>query len=260
MTDHPTTIQLIGGPTALLTYGGLRILTDPTFDPPGDHARPGTQVVLRKLTGPALAPPTSSRSTSSCSPTTTTRTTSTLPAARSCRAPRACSRRRPGPSGWRERRRPRAGPDSRAERPGRRAGARHGCRRGAWLTRGRGEERPGDRLRPARRGPAHDLRQRRQTRRSRSPPRSAASTARSTRRCCSRAAPAYPCCGATPCSPSTPSGRPRRALLDPAVIVPIHQEGWEHFTSPPEELRRAFGAAGLDERLRSIEPGAQIEL
>ena len=50
------------------------------------------------------------------------------------------------------------------------------------------------------------------------------------------------------------------ALLDPAVIVPIHQEGWEHFTSPPEELRRAFGAAGLDERLRSIEPGAQIEL
>jgi L-ascorbate metabolism protein UlaG (beta-lactamase superfamily) len=51
-----TTVQPIGGPTALLTYGGLRILTDPTFDPPGDHARPGSDVVLHKLTGPALRP------------------------------------------------------------------------------------------------------------------------------------------------------------------------------------------------------------
>jgi L-ascorbate metabolism protein UlaG (beta-lactamase superfamily) len=49
-------------------------------------------------------------------------------------------------------------------------------------------------------------------------------------------------------------------LLEPAVIVPIHQEGWEHFTSPPEELRRAFAAAGLDERLRAVEPGAEIEV
>lgn len=55
---HPTTttIQPIGGPTALLTYGGLRILTDPTFDPPGDHARPGSPIVLHKLTGPAIEP------------------------------------------------------------------------------------------------------------------------------------------------------------------------------------------------------------
>ena len=50
------------------------------------------------------------------------------------------------------------------------------------------------------------------------------------------------------------------ALLDPAVIVPIHQEGWEHFTSPPDDLRRTLDAAGLDERLRSAEPGTQIEL
>jgi hypothetical protein len=50
-----TTVQLIGGPTVLLTYGGLRILTDPTFDPPGDHRRPGIDVVLHKLTGPAIA-------------------------------------------------------------------------------------------------------------------------------------------------------------------------------------------------------------
>jgi L-ascorbate metabolism protein UlaG (beta-lactamase superfamily) len=57
MTDPATTtVQLIGGPTALLTYGGLRILTDPTFDPPGDHANPGSDIVLHKLTGPAAEP------------------------------------------------------------------------------------------------------------------------------------------------------------------------------------------------------------
>lgn len=53
MTDRPT-IRLIGGPTALITYGGLRILTDPTFDPPGDYSRPGTDIVLHKLAPPAV--------------------------------------------------------------------------------------------------------------------------------------------------------------------------------------------------------------
>jgi L-ascorbate metabolism protein UlaG (beta-lactamase superfamily) len=49
------TLRLIGGPTALITYGGLRFLTDPTFDPAGgDYPRPGTPVVLHKLTGPAV--------------------------------------------------------------------------------------------------------------------------------------------------------------------------------------------------------------
>jgi L-ascorbate metabolism protein UlaG (beta-lactamase superfamily) len=55
MTDQaPPMLQLIGGPTSLLAYGGLRLLTDPTFDPPGEHPRPGTAVVLRKLVGPAV--------------------------------------------------------------------------------------------------------------------------------------------------------------------------------------------------------------
>ena len=31
------TAQLIGGPTAVFDIGGLRLVTDPTFDPPGDH-------------------------------------------------------------------------------------------------------------------------------------------------------------------------------------------------------------------------------
>ncbi len=42
----------IGGPTALLHLGGSTFLTDPTFDPPGDYPLPGR--ALRKLTGPAV--------------------------------------------------------------------------------------------------------------------------------------------------------------------------------------------------------------
>ena len=30
-------ITLIGGPTALIEVAGYRLLTDPTFDPPGDY-------------------------------------------------------------------------------------------------------------------------------------------------------------------------------------------------------------------------------
>jgi L-ascorbate metabolism protein UlaG (beta-lactamase superfamily) len=46
-------ITLIGGPTALIEIDGLRILTDPTFDAPGDYQLP--HVRLEKLTGPALS-------------------------------------------------------------------------------------------------------------------------------------------------------------------------------------------------------------
>ena len=44
------TVRLVGGPTAVLDYAGLRLLTDPTFDPPGEH-----EGGLTKLTGPAVA-------------------------------------------------------------------------------------------------------------------------------------------------------------------------------------------------------------
>ncbi|MFJ9346413.1 MBL fold metallo-hydrolase [Streptomyces sp. NPDC101237] len=33
-------VRVFGGPTALFDYGGLRFLTDPTFDAPGDYGRP----------------------------------------------------------------------------------------------------------------------------------------------------------------------------------------------------------------------------
>lgn len=46
-------ITYIGGPTALLEFAGLRFLTDPTFDPAGSEYKSGP-ATLRKLTGPAL--------------------------------------------------------------------------------------------------------------------------------------------------------------------------------------------------------------
>jgi L-ascorbate metabolism protein UlaG (beta-lactamase superfamily) len=36
----PTTITLIGGPTVLVETCGFRLLTDPTFDPPGEYQLP----------------------------------------------------------------------------------------------------------------------------------------------------------------------------------------------------------------------------
>ena len=45
---HMTKVTLIGGPTAVIEYGGLRWLTDPTF------SEPGTYEGLTKTTPPAL--------------------------------------------------------------------------------------------------------------------------------------------------------------------------------------------------------------
>jgi L-ascorbate metabolism protein UlaG (beta-lactamase superfamily) len=45
----------VGGPTALIEVGGWRILTDPTFDPPGRRYDFGWATSSRKLAGPALA-------------------------------------------------------------------------------------------------------------------------------------------------------------------------------------------------------------
>ena len=50
-------LTYIGGPTALLEFGGLRLVTDPTFDAPGGEYTTGP-VTLRKVMGPALGPDT----------------------------------------------------------------------------------------------------------------------------------------------------------------------------------------------------------
>ena len=45
----------IGGPTVLIEVGGWRLLTDPTFDPPGRRYFFGWGTMSRKLAGPAIA-------------------------------------------------------------------------------------------------------------------------------------------------------------------------------------------------------------
>ena len=81
-------ITHIGGPTVLIEVGGWRLLTDPTFDPPGRRYFFGWGTVSRKLTGPAIArerPAADRRGPAHA--TTTTATTSTPPAARCSRRP-----------------------------------------------------------------------------------------------------------------------------------------------------------------------------
>ncbi|MBB5938497.1 MBL fold metallo-hydrolase [Streptomyces zagrosensis] len=48
-------VRVFGGPTALFEYGGLRFLTDPTFDAPGDYPVPGSPVLTK--TAPASIDP-----------------------------------------------------------------------------------------------------------------------------------------------------------------------------------------------------------
>ena len=47
-------LTLIGGPTALVEFGGFRFLTDPTFDDPGEYRLPHT--TLTKTSRPACTP------------------------------------------------------------------------------------------------------------------------------------------------------------------------------------------------------------
>lgn len=44
-------------------------------------------------------------------------------------------------------------------------------------------------------------------------------------------------------------------LLAPATIVPVHTEGWSHFSEGPDSLVAAFRDAGLEERLRLLDHG-----
>ncbi|SHN15773.1 MBL fold metallo-hydrolase [Actinacidiphila paucisporea] len=52
---RPFTVSVLGGPTTVFDYGGLRFLTDPTFDEPGDYRRPGRPVLTK--TAPSTADP-----------------------------------------------------------------------------------------------------------------------------------------------------------------------------------------------------------
>jgi len=53
MKNHHLKFTYIGGPTALIEISGLRLLTDPTFDPAGEEY-PTDAYTLRKMTSPAV--------------------------------------------------------------------------------------------------------------------------------------------------------------------------------------------------------------
>ncbi|MDQ1047349.1 MBL fold metallo-hydrolase [Streptomyces sp. V4I2] len=53
--DAQLPVRVLGGPTALFEYGGLRFLTDPTFDAPGDYPNPGRPTLTK--TAPSAAAP-----------------------------------------------------------------------------------------------------------------------------------------------------------------------------------------------------------
>lgn len=48
-----TTVTWIGGPTVLIEYGGLTIVTDPTFDEPRSYPEPGSETLV-KTHGPGI--------------------------------------------------------------------------------------------------------------------------------------------------------------------------------------------------------------
>jgi L-ascorbate metabolism protein UlaG (beta-lactamase superfamily) len=48
-------------------------------------------------------------------------------------------------------------------------------------------------------------------------------------------------------------------ILDARVVVPVHHDGWEHFTEGIDGMVDAFATAGLGDRLRVVEPGAAAE-
>ncbi|MFP8964014.1 MBL fold metallo-hydrolase [Streptomyces nanhaiensis] len=55
MTSENLAVTVVGGPTVVIDLGGLRFVTDPTFDTAGSSYELGP-VALRKLADPALTP------------------------------------------------------------------------------------------------------------------------------------------------------------------------------------------------------------
>lgn len=45
-----------------------------------------------------------------------------------------------------------------------------------------------------------------------------------------------------------------------ATIIPLHYEGWSHYTESDKELRQAFDAVGIGNRLMILEPGINTSL
>jgi L-ascorbate metabolism protein UlaG (beta-lactamase superfamily) len=262
MQNERPTLRLVGGPTALIAFGGLRLLTDPTFDPPGDHPRPGTPVVLHKLTGPAMPAeelepidavllshdhhadnldPSGRRFLTRAGRVLTTDTGAE-------RLESDATAMRPGDTV--ELQRPGGGSIQvtavRADHGPPEVAAKNGPVIGFIL---RGADLPtlyvsGDNA---------SVEVVREIVEGHGPIDSAVLFA--------GGAEVPERWGPGAYLTLTPDAALEAArLLDNAPIVPIHQEGWAHFSFGPEDLRRTFEAAGEADRLRSVEPGGVVPL
>ncbi len=69
-----------------------------------------------------------------------------------------------------------------------------------------------------------------------------------------------PSYGPVPLTLTAEEGVQLTKMLGDAVIVPIHYEGWAHFTEGREEIERAFTAAGLENYLRFLLLGQPVVL
>ena len=49
-------------------------------------------------------------------------------------------------------------------------------------------------------------------------------------------------------------------LLDAGVVIPVHTEGWQHFTQGPDTVTDAFARRGEQERLALLGPGESTTL
>jgi L-ascorbate metabolism protein UlaG (beta-lactamase superfamily) len=49
-------------------------------------------------------------------------------------------------------------------------------------------------------------------------------------------------------------------ILDARHAVPVHHDGWAHFTEGGAELTKAFAEAGLTDRLTLLAPGESATL
>ncbi len=253
------TVRAVGGPTTVLELGGLRFMTDPTFDPPGTYEpRPG--VLLTKTKAQRLSLRTSDPSMSCCSPTTITRTTLD-DAGRAFLADVPCV----------------LTTISGAKRLG--AGA---TALGNWET--VKLQRPdGGTLKitgvPAQHGPdgtdhltgevtgfllsAEDA------------PTVYVSGDNASldvvRRIVDRLGKVdgagllvggaqLPYLGDAYLTLPSASAPDAARILDARTVVPVHFDGWQHFSTGPESLHTAFNAAGLGDRLALLEPGDAITI
>ena len=50
------------------------------------------------------------------------------------------------------------------------------------------------------------------------------------------------------------------AAFSDAVIVPVHHDGWAHFTQSQDDLARTFQALGMAARVRRVTGGETMRL